>query len=113
MTLLIQPPNLDEMNLDETSSIDIYSAFPFSQVSHLRNRYFLANSSFKHNSRLIPEILDLEGATIRGGFVHFPPFLSGFRVVSSLIFFLAHFFINSQMWILTALLWTVADLPVS
>lgn len=87
LTLLIQPPNLQELpNFDDTTTIDIYSTFPFSQIGQVRNRYFITKSSFEYKMKLIPVILDLEGATIRGGMVDFPPFLAGTPVVSFFLF---------------------------
>ncbi|XP_063697569.1 uncharacterized protein LOC134828520 [Culicoides brevitarsis] len=79
LTLLLKEPELNG-NFDESASIEIFSTFPFSQMGKLRNKLFLVNETFLRDEKLVPEILDLDGYPVNAGFIHIPPFASGYRV---------------------------------
>uniref|UniRef100_A0A336LV05 CSON002664 protein n=1 Tax=Culicoides sonorensis TaxID=179676 RepID=A0A336LV05_CULSO len=74
-TLILKLPVIDEIrDYENESSIEIYSAFPLSQVNEPSNRFFVANRSLEKLVPLAPVIKDLGGIKIRGAFFNYHPF---------------------------------------
>uniref|UniRef100_A0A336LSD3 CSON002663 protein n=1 Tax=Culicoides sonorensis TaxID=179676 RepID=A0A336LSD3_CULSO len=66
--------------INEQNFINIWSAFPFSDVQLIKNQFFLENASFLNENQLIPHVSDLGGIEIVTSLMKYAPFVSIERV---------------------------------
>lgn len=75
LTLLLQ------LNINN-DWFDVWSAYPFTSPEQIHNRFFLSNNSFEYAQQMIPTIKDLNGLTVIGAFIFYPPYTAYYHVVS-------------------------------
>ncbi len=78
ITMLLQPNVNNEW-------ICVWSAYPYDSYLLPFNRFFLGNLSFEYDKQTIPKLTDLNGLTVTGAFINYPPYSSYDHVVSNSI----------------------------
>lgn len=77
--MLLQPNGNNEW-------INIWSAYPYSSYFRKYNQFFVSNFSFLYDNEMIPTLSDLNGLTVTGALINYPPYTSYTHVVSTILY---------------------------